>query len=120
MRTPRDASPALVALDFTSLKWESKRQSYDRFRRGKALFVRCGAGTRSDVLAGKLPFLPGGFDIASNLIQVRKVMTRQESQHHIQGLQTALIVLAGALQIRRRCPSPHRQIKLAQHPKDFY
>src|SRR5215470_2591211 len=84
MRTPRDASPALVALDSTSLKWESKRQSYDRFRRGKALFVRCGAGTRSDVLAGKLPFLPGGFDIASNLIQVRKVMTRQESQHHIQ------------------------------------
>src|SRR5215472_13172607 len=50
----------------------------------------------------------------SNLIQVRKVMTGQQSQHHTQGLRPALIVLASALQIRRQRSSPHCQIELTQ------
>ena len=45
--------------------------------------------------------LPNGLNITSDLIQVRKVVTGQHSQHHAQGLRAALIVLAGALQIRR-------------------
>ncbi len=45
--------------------------------------------------------LPSGLNITSDLIQVRKVVARQQSQHHAQGLRAALIVLAGALQIRR-------------------
>ena len=45
--------------------------------------------------------LPNGLNITSDLIQVRKVVTSQHSQHHAQGLRAALIVLAGALHIRR-------------------
>jgi hypothetical protein len=42
-----------------------------------------------------------GLNIASDLSQVRKVVTGQQSQHHAQGLRAALIVLADALQILR-------------------
>ncbi len=45
--------------------------------------------------------LPNGLNIASELLQVREVVTGQHSHHHAQGLRAALIVLAGALQIRR-------------------
>jgi hypothetical protein len=47
-----------------------------------------------------LPLL-NGLNIPSDLIQVRKVVTCQQSQHRAQGLRAALIVLAGALQILR-------------------
>src|SRR5712692_8910105 len=46
-------------------------------------------------------FPPHGLNITSDLVQVRKVVTGQHSQHHGQRLRAALIVLAGALQIRR-------------------
>jgi hypothetical protein len=42
-----------------------------------------------------LPLL-NGLNIAIDLIQVRKVVTCQQSQHHLQGLRAALIVLAAA------------------------
>jgi len=35
------------------------------------------------------------------LIPVRQVVARQHAQHHAQGLQASLAVLAGALQVRR-------------------
>ena len=49
-------------------------------------------------LVALLP-LSQGLDITSDLIQVRKVMAGYQSQHHIQGLGAALMVLASALQI---------------------
>ena len=48
-----------------------------------------------------LGLLSNGVNIPRELIQVREVVTGQHSQHHAQGLRAALIVLAGALQIRR-------------------
>ena len=51
--------------------------------------------------AAALSPLPNGLNIPSDLIQVRQVVTGQHSQHHAQGLRASLIVLAGALQIRR-------------------
>ncbi len=48
-----------------------------------------------------LPPLQNGVNITSDLIKVRKIVTGEQSQHHAQGLQAALIVLAGALQILR-------------------
>jgi hypothetical protein len=48
----------------------------------------------------QLGCLPGSFDVASDLIQVGKIVTGEESQHHGQGLWAALIVLAGTLQLR--------------------
>ena len=48
-----------------------------------------------------LPPLPNGVNITSDLIKVRKIVTGEQSQHHAQGLQASLIVLAGALQILR-------------------
>ena len=47
--------------------------------------------------AGALFPLPSSLNITSDLIQVRKVVTGQHSQHHAQGLRAALIVLAGIL-----------------------
>ena len=50
------------------------------------------------VLARATPrVLPNGLNITSDLIQVRKVVTRLHSQHRAHGLRAALIVLAGAL-----------------------
>ena len=48
-----------------------------------------------------LPPLLNGVNITSDLIKVRKIVTCEQSQHHAQGFQAALIVLAGALQILR-------------------
>ena len=48
-----------------------------------------------------LPPLLNGVNITSDLIKVRKIVTGEQSQHHAQGFQAALIVLAGALQILR-------------------
>ena len=48
-----------------------------------------------------LPPLLNGVNITSDLIKVRKIVTGEQSQHHAQGLQASLIVLAGALQILR-------------------
>jgi hypothetical protein len=63
---------------------------------------------------------PRGLDISSNLIQMRKVMTGQQSQHHPQRLGATLIVLARALLICWRHSFPNRQIELTQSAKDFY
>ena len=38
--------------------------------------------------------LLNGVNITTDLIKVRKVVTGEKSQHHAQGLQAALIVLA--------------------------
>jgi hypothetical protein len=45
-----------------------------------------------------LPLL-NGLNIARDLVQVRKVVTGQQPQHHAQGLWAAFVVLSGALQI---------------------
>ena len=50
-----------------------------------------------DVRGTALFPLLNGLNIASDLIQVRKIVTGQQSQHHVQGLRAALIVLASAL-----------------------
>ena len=54
-----------------------------------------------DACAEALLPLLNGFNISSDLIQVRKVVTGQQSQHHAQRLRAALIVLPCALQILR-------------------
>jgi len=52
-----------------------------------------------DLFGTALLLLLNGLNIASDLSQVRKVVTGQQWQHHAQGLPAALIMLAGALQI---------------------
>ena len=54
-----------------------------------------------DLRAAALFPLPNGLNITSDLIQVRKVVAGQHSQHHAQGLRATLTVPAGALQIHR-------------------
>ena len=45
--------------------------------------------------------LSDGLDILGELIPVRQVVACQHTQHHAQGLRASLVVLAGALQVRR-------------------
>ena len=61
---------------------------------------REGDDTGSGLTSSALIPLPNGLNIPSDLIQVRKVVTGQHSQHHGQGLGAAFVVLAGTAQIR--------------------
>src|SRR5208282_1733055 len=56
-------------------------------------------GTRRHAVARALAPRLKGLNITTDLMQVRKVVTGQQSYHHGQGLRATLIVLPAALQV---------------------
>src|SRR5579859_977129 len=57
------------------------------------------SATRRHAVAAALAPRLKGLNITTDLMQVGKVVTRQQSYHHSQGLRTTLIVLPAALQV---------------------
>src|SRR5690242_15432775 len=76
------------------------------------------ATRRHEVAAALAPRLKR-LNIMTDLMQVGKVVTGQQLQHHGQGLRATLIVLPAALQVLWWHSFPHRQIEYAQRPKYF-
>ena len=58
-----------------------------------------------------------GFNMTTDLMQVGKVVTGQQSYHHRQGLRATLTVLPAAFEVRWRHSPPPRQIECAQRPE---
>jgi len=94
---PREADNALVQRNVGSICATDFRPTHSPLEKP---VPHCSYETLRAGAAALFP-LPNGLNITRDLIQVRKVVTGQHSQQQAQGLRAALVVLAGALQIRR-------------------